>query len=54
MNITPKFIMLFIIYSIFVLMLGMVIGYCFGWYEFVYCTEDEDEFEVEEEDDTDD
>ena len=49
----PRFMILFVFYSIFVLLLGMVLGYCFGWYEFKYCTEDEEEFEIEE-DDTDD
>ena len=45
----PRFMILFVFYSIFVLFLGMVIGYCFGWYEFKYCEEEDDEFEIEEE-----
>lgn len=47
----PRFMILFILYSIFVLILGMVIGYCFGWYEFKYCEEDADEFEEEDDED---
>ena len=45
----------FVFYSICLFLLGAVVGWLLGWYEFKYLpeTEPEDEFEIEE-DDTDD